>query len=138
VPTGTDVWRTAIAMPRRSAGNQVRTARPLAALTLAPDAPASASSTPATTGSVVEEAAVSATAAPASPTAMTPRSPKRSVALPHAMSVPTRPTEMAPSSAPTPATLRPKCARSAGVTAESPRKYAAVAACAAVPTASTT
>ncbi len=45
----------------------------------------------------------SASAAPIRPTAITPRSPNRSVALPQAIRVATRPTEITPISAPTPA-----------------------------------
>ena len=77
-PTGTDVCRTAMAVPRRSPGNQVSTARPLAAFTPAPDAPASASSAPAVTGSSTSAVAPSAPAAPTNPIVITPRSPNRS------------------------------------------------------------
>src|SRR5207248_2990312 len=42
-PIGIAVWRTPRASPRSSAGNQPMTARPLAAFTLAPNAPAAAS-----------------------------------------------------------------------------------------------
>ena len=137
-PSGTDVCRTAIASPRRWWGNQVSTARPLAALTDAPEAPASASRTPAATGSSTRTAAPRAAAAPTSPTVITDRSPKRSAAIPHGTRVGISPADTAPTSRPTPARSRPKWSRSAGVTAAIPRKCVAVAAWASVPAASTT
>jgi hypothetical protein len=137
-PIGTEVCRSAIARPRRPLGNQVSTARPLAAFTEAPEAPASSSSPPAAIGSVTSAAAPSAAPAPSSPTVITGRSPNRSAALPQAIRVATRPTEITPIRVPTPASESPKYARRSGATAASPRKYVAVAPCAALPTASTT
>ncbi len=78
-PSGVAVCRMPMANPRRSAGNQVGTARPPAAF--APDIPTPTSANPATTA---PSSAASARhpAAPNPPMAMTSRSPRRSPAAP--------------------------------------------------------
>lgn len=111
-----------MATPRCAPGNQLSTARPLAALTLAPDAPARNSQPASTPAWVATEAAASASPAPSRPADMTSRSPTRSVSRPQSSSVRTSPAVGAPSSAPNEATDSPWDNRSASATAASPWK----------------
>jgi hypothetical protein len=89
------------ASPRSSSPNQAITARPLAALTPAPSAPATDS---AATRCVKEDeyaAHTSAAAVPSWPIAMTERSPIRSATIPQRSSVASEPMLSAASTTPT-------------------------------------
>jgi hypothetical protein len=114
------------------------TARPLAALTLAPHIPASVNSvnTAAKGGSVA--AATNAAPAAPRPAATTARSPIRSVRRPQARSVKTMPPLVAAISTPMSPSDRSYSSRSAGASTATPVPSAEYAACATTPAPSTT
>ena len=86
-PSGCDIWRMPIARPRRSAGNQPTTTRPLAAFADAEAAPARRRNTASHVSEGASAAPAVARAANAAPSASTRRSPVRSTTQPHATSV---------------------------------------------------
>jgi hypothetical protein len=94
------------AKPRVSRGNQLVTARPVAVLMLAPNAPATASRTTSSAKLGAYADPASAALAPSSPTVPVTRSPTRSAAKPHGSSVSTAPTPEMPSMTPTSVRLR--------------------------------
>ncbi len=136
-PTGVAVCRMPMARPRRSAVNQLMTARPLAAFTLAPKTPAPNSASPASSAFPVATRARKA-AAPIPPMVITSRSPRRSAMAPQGTRVSIVPRLTAPMSRPTCGSVRPKWALSCGVSAGRPRKTAAFVPCASAPTPRTT
>ena len=99
-PSGIAVCRIPRARPRSARPNQLITARPLAALTLAPKTPATASSPTSERKLPLQPRAASATAAPVSPATMTTRSPIRSATIPHGRRVSIIPALTAPSTTP--------------------------------------
>ena len=113
------------------------TARPLAALTLAPAAPARKRRTNSETNSVACAAPTSAAAQAPSPSASTSRSPRRSAKRPHGSSVNNEPSQNASRAKPTLTRLRSNSLRIAGASTGSPISTAANEVCAAVPAAST-
>ena len=137
-PRGTFAWRIPSARPRSDGANQCITARPLAALTLAPSAPAA---TRRSTSCAKPEAIPThprAIAEVESPSGRTTRSPMRSVRRPHGKSVGVIPIPNAASVTPVSPRLRPNCCRNSGASTATLIAAAATVACAAVPTASTT
>ena len=100
-PSGIAVCRTPSASPRWETENHCITARPLAALTLAPIAPATVSSTTSISNEPAQPAAAASTPHPASPLASTSRSPIRSASSPHGSSVRIGPIQTVESASPT-------------------------------------
>ena len=113
------------ASPRSCAPNHHITARPLAAFTLAPSAPATISKPTSAEKEWVVPAAPTATPPPPRPSAMTDRSLKRSASRPHGSSVGSIPIETAPSTTPVSPSESRYCERSAGARAASPTDTAA-------------
>jgi len=105
-PAGVAMWRMPSARPRSPGPNQPTTARPLAALALAPSIPTATSASARVPADPVRDARTSAPAAPASPAAITRRSPIRSASAPQAIRVAMMPTVEAASRAPVPASDR--------------------------------
>ena len=91
-PAGCDIWRTPMASPRRCAGNQLTTSRPLAELPEAVKAPVTSSNTASNTNDSTNSAAVRVTAAPTDPATRTTFSPARSTSQPHAINAAAMPT----------------------------------------------
>ena len=123
-PSGIAVWRTPSASPRSAAGNQYMTARPLAAFTLAPAAPAIPSSASSTPKRPACEAPTSAVAQPPSPAASTSRSPTRSASSPHGNSVSKPPIQTLSITNPTSTRLSPNSCRICGASTGNPIKTA--------------
>ena len=136
-PTGIAVCRTPSASPRSFGPNHCMTARPLAAFTLAPAAPARASSVPRTAALGANAAPATHPAQPARPAAMTSLSPNRSAASPQGRSVSVPPTQAAASRTPTPESESPYSSRSVGASTGRPTKRTAALAIAVEPAAST-
>ena len=123
-PIGTAVCRIPSASPRSLASNQCMTARPLADWTLAPESPASASSTASAPKLDAWAAASNAAPDPARPTPSTTRSPKRSAAMPHGMSDRTEPASELAISTPTCASESRCSSRRAGASTATPNQIA--------------
>src|SRR5438270_564098 len=99
-PIGIAVCRIPSARPSSPEGNQAMIARPLAAFTLAPSAPAAMSAATSEPSPPVSAAPPSATPAPTSPAAITQRSSNRSATRPHGRSVNSIPMPIAASTTP--------------------------------------
>ena len=99
-PIGIAAWRIPSASPRSSAANQCITARPLAELTDAPNAPVTTSAATSATNWLTFAATASASAAPVRPITIASRSPIRSLIIPQASSVSVMPAFVAPSRMP--------------------------------------
>ena len=126
-----------IASPRSCRGNQCMIARPLAAATLAPPNPATASSTPSAAKLLVSAASSITTPAPERPALTTRRSPTRSAARPHGSIPSIVPRLAAASTSPVCESVRPYSLRTSGRITGRPIVNAANVAWAVVPTAST-
>ena len=122
-PSGTDIWRTPSAQPRR-AGGYARKSAPVPAIGTA--AEPTPDTTSATTSTAVDPA-VAATPSPATPravpTSIGPRVPKRSTAIPAAINVSPEPNNPAVSTAPSSARLSWKLRLSSGPIAGRPMAH---------------
>ena len=136
-PIGIAVCLMPSAKPRSLAGNHCMTARPLAALTLAPAAPARKISAISQSNPEAEPAATSATAQSVSPVPSTSRSPRRSASRPHGSSVTSVPIQRLSSTTPICTRLSEWASRSAGASTGRPMITAENEVWAAVPAAST-
>lgn len=134
-PIGMAVCRIPSARPSSSEGNQPMIARPLAAFTLAPRAPAAASAPTSGPKEVVAAAPARAAPAPTRPTTMTQRSSNRSAASPHGRSVTSMPIPIAARTTPVSPSDSAYSDRIAGASAGSPTEAVAKLACATVPAA---
>ena len=123
-PSGRAVCRIPSANPRSEAENQPMTARPLAAFTLAPAAPATRRRITSAAYPLAKAAPASARLAATRPVARTERSPSRSVRRPHGSSVRTEPRLNAARTTPTSASVSPNSTRSAGARTGMPRNAA--------------
>ena len=99
-PSGSADCRTPMASPRSPCANQIRTRRPLAALTGPPTAPRSNRTTAALHSSDTVQSRPSAPAVRVRLSAIVERSPTRSITTPHARSVSSSPNEGSPASTP--------------------------------------
>ena len=116
-PIGIAACRIPSASPRSSGPNQCITARPLAELTDAPNAPVATSAATSAANPFTFAATASARADPVSPITIASRSPIRSLTIPQPSSVSVIPAFVAPRRRPISPMLRSYCARSAGVIA---------------------
>ncbi len=106
-PIGMAVWRIPSASPSSEPGNQAMIARPLAAFTLAPNAPTPTRAAVRVSKPCVVEATTSRPAAPVSPVAITQRSSTRSATSPQSRSVNSIPIPIAPSATPVSPSVSP-------------------------------
>src|SRR4051794_1560692 len=130
-PAGWAIWRMPMANPRRPAGNQPTTTRPLATLLLAAARPARPSAAASVTGDPDSDATPPKNAAPTSPSSSTSRSPRRSVTNPHGISATHTPAIGAAATSPASARLSPRACR-LGIRNAGPCTITALAAWAAV------
>jgi hypothetical protein len=136
-PSGIAVCRIPSASPRSATPNHCMTARPLAALTLAPAALARKSSVSSVRNSPAHPAAAARIPQAPSPVPRTTRSPTRSASRPQASSVRIVPTHRLASRTPSCDRLRSSSSRSFGARTDGPMNSAEFAVAAAVPAART-
>ena len=125
-PTGWAICRMPIARPRRPAGNQPTTTRPLATLLLAAARPASPSPSASSTTEPDIAASDPRTAAPTRPASSTSRSPRRSVTTPHGTSASITPAIGAAATRPAWARVSPSRSCSTGIRNAGPCTITAV------------
>ena len=125
-PAGWAICRMPIARPRRPAGNQPTTTRPLATLLLAAARPASPSPSASSTTEPDIAASDPRTAAPTRPASSTSRSPRRSVTIPHGTSATITPAIGAAATRPASARVSPSRSCSTGIRNAGPCTITAV------------